>query len=88
MRTIYKFPLTSGFTSLTDVRVLKPVRIAHDPTGQPCAWLEVDTEAEPNGCAGTVVGTGEPLPKDAGEYAGSFHEGPFVWHVYLRIFDL
>jgi hypothetical protein len=93
MRTIYKYPIKivdqQTITSPQAYRtIITPPKIRHvglDPQGQPCVWVEVDTDLAPHTWELFVVGTGNEIPDQAGLVSvGSFVAGPFVWHVYVR----
>jgi hypothetical protein len=51
-----------------------------------CAWCEVDTDKREYAREFVVVGTGHPMPDDDDGYthAGSWQDGPLVWHAYQR----
>ena len=44
-------------------------------------WIEGTFEGPHFGVTFTVVGTGHPVPAGF-DYAGTFFDGPYVWHVY------
>jgi hypothetical protein len=47
--------------------------------------MEVDTQNPPENFEVNVVGTGHELnKKTTNVHAGSFVQGPFVWHVYFQ----
>ncbi len=83
MKTIYKYPLREKFHQ--DVpTTLRPLYVGLDPTGDPCLWVEVDIEVNPKGrLTTTIVGTGQPVDSTK-TYAGTYLDGPFVWHVYYE----
>lgn len=83
MRTIHKYPL-----AITDAQIL-PVQVNAMPlhvdnqNGQLTLWMEVDSDRAFLAKTVYVVGTGNPIPRDAKVYVGSAIVSPFVWHVYL-----
>jgi hypothetical protein len=92
MRTIWKFPIaiTDEFTipdeqELTLPEMAQLLKVGLDPTGSPCAWFQVHTNAPKIKTKLFVVGTGNPMPDEVNfaHYRGSFNHGPFVWHVYM-----
>lgn len=85
MTTIWKYPLASKWVENVAVRMIRPVHVGLDPTGRPSVWIEVDPEGEATNCTVSIVATGEPIPEDAGEFAGTFVERDFVWHVFMNI---
>lgn len=85
MSVIWKYPLTSKWTEGVDVCMVRPVHVGLDPAGRPSVWIEVDPDGPVTNCTVTIVGTGETIPSDAGQYAGSFVDRSFVWHVHLAI---
>lgn len=83
MITIYKYPFEiTDEQSLTVPNLAVFRHIGLDPAGQPCIWLEVDTDRETNTLPLFVIGTGHPKPTGAKKFLGSFNQGPFMWHVY------
>lgn len=84
MTTIFKYPIEIVDKQL----ILFPVgcKILHaglDPHGLPCVWAVVNTEANLAPKTVHVVGTGFRLPPNASNHAGSFTQGPYVWHVFV-----
>jgi hypothetical protein len=51
--------------------------------GQWCVWVEVGLE---DGVTArlrlVVVGTGRPVPADAGDHIATVQDGPWCWHFY------
>jgi hypothetical protein len=83
MKTIYKYPIEiTDEQEIKPPQFAKPLHVGLDPQGQPCIWLEVDTENDPKTMRIYVIGTGNPLPEYTAFHAGSFVQSPFVWHVY------
>lgn len=85
MAAIWKYPLASKWLEDAGVHMVRPVHVGHDPQGNASIWVEVDPDGPPTRCKVSIVGTGEPIPEDAGQHAGSFVEGPFVWHIFMAI---
>lgn len=85
MTVIWKYPLASKWVENVNVHMVRPVHVGLDPAGVPSVWIEVDPDGPATNCIVTIAATGEPIPEDAGEHAGSFTEGPYVWHVFLAI---
>lgn len=83
MRSIHKYSMLDWTDELKMPRGARVVHVAlqHD---RPTLWAEVDTDVElvPRGVA--VVGTGLPIPGDGASHVGTFHDGGWVWHVYLQ----
>jgi len=83
MKTIHKYPI--AITDRQDVTMPRSAGIVHvglDPNGHPCIWAMVETGNPMEDVAILIIGTGNPIPDDAGYHFGSFVQGPFVWHVY------
>lgn len=83
MRTIHKYrvPITDTFSiampagaELLSVQMQGP---------QPCLWALLDND-EPMTQQRhfVVIGTGNPVPKAALKYIGTFQQPPFVWHLF------
>lgn len=90
-RVIYKYPISVGVTKIP-VAGGAPlcVQVQKD---QPCVWVELDADGEPNADLWlTVVVTGmRVLDRESeAEYLGTFqlHDGEFVGHVYFRLAPL
>jgi hypothetical protein len=84
MKTIFKYPIgILRYQVVNSFQGAKPVHVGFDPQGQPCIWMEVDTQNPPENFVVNVIGTGHDLPT-LGAHAGSFLQGPFVWHVYFQ----
>lgn len=85
MKTIWKFPL--GYDGDTRFEVIapegaEPLRVDFDPRGELVAWALVDPGAAPRSVIVTVVGTGHPVPEDAGRYVSTLFSDPFVFHAF------
>ena len=84
MKTIYKYPL-----EITDSQIIKmPINaeILHsglDPQGTPCVWAAVNTGNADEDQTVWIVGTGNPIPRQARRHLGSFVQPPYVWHAFL-----
>lgn len=50
----------------------------------PNIWAEVETNNKKEKIPIYIVGTGNPMPKEAMKHLGSFFQGSFVWHVYTK----
>lgn len=83
MKTIWKFPLTTGLT----LQVPRGARVLdiRDQNGSICLWALVNTEASPEEMKLAIYGTGHELPEDPGDYLGSVHQNGFVWHVFETV---
>jgi hypothetical protein len=81
---IYQYPLTANPLA---VPYGTPIHVGPDPTGIPCLWMQ-HTQAEigtlPD-CQVTIVGTGHPFNgNEIGTHVGSYVDGPYMWHVFVR----
>lgn len=86
MKTVYKYPI-----DLTDVQSIAMPQgaasiMVHVQDGHPYIWAVVDTDALMVLYRFYVVGTGNPMPDDAGRHHGSFmlHNGALVFHVFSK----
>lgn len=85
METVYKYPI-----QITDSqKITLPcghqfLYVGRDPNGVACIWARVDTDRSQAPVEIYVVGTGNPMPPLAGRHIGTFVEGAFVWHLFLR----
>lgn len=87
MRTIHRYELP-----ITDRPVIEmPIdaRILPAPPSERLderieIWAEVSDDADVVRRVFRVVGTGNPLPEDCGQFIGTVitHQGRYVWHVY------
>lgn len=84
MKVIYKYPL-----SLTDDQIItgpieRVIYAGFDPIGQLCVWCEASTDY--NDISKRVhifvIGTGNPVPKEAIRFINSVRNDPFMWHIY------
>lgn len=82
MRRIYKYPVqvTDEFEVLMPVGAM-PLSVQMQ-RGQPCVWALVHEGAQDIYHTFCVVGTGNPVPENAGSYIGTWQDGPFVWHLF------
>ena len=91
MKTIYKYPVPTGFAPFgapfgvaIDLGGNAVVRyFGPDPQGNLCVWAEIDTDVICKTKKFHVVGTGHPLPKNA-SYLMSCLDKPYVWHLYAE----
>jgi hypothetical protein len=82
MKTIYKYPLNIGITTVkmpTGFRFLA----VQEQHGQPCLWAEVEPAKLQLDFEFEVIGTGFTVPEGR-TYLGTFQAlgGNFVGHVY------
>lgn len=86
MRTIYKYPLELGASTITfEVPQGGKVLCVQTQNNMPCVWIDLpDTRAELKYRCFAVFGTGQPMPNINMTYIGTVqtHDGRFVWHVY------
>lgn len=90
MNTIWKYPLSIIERQSIDVPGELPMVVRHvgaDPAGLLCLWIEVDPSAVRCYRDVFVLGTGHPIPADAGAFVGSAVIDPFVWHVFFGARD-
>jgi hypothetical protein len=88
MTRIWKFPLKLIERQVISVPAnAKALTVQMQLNGGdeiPTVWMQVDPDAPTGPRTFTIVGTGHPVPDNAGEYLGTVQELGFVWHVYER----
>lgn len=85
---IYKYPI-----EITDYQRLQvPMRSeflsAQFQGDIPCLWILVDTESEPVNIELLIIGTGNPVPDNIGDYSFmNTLQDPrgFVWHLFSKV---
>ena len=87
MRTIYKYPIPRESNNAPfEVELPHGGEVLYfnvDPKiDSPCMWAQVRTDRELVKRSFILVGTGYPIPPNAGMYYGSCVDGPYVWHLY------
>ena len=94
---IYKYPIKTAGTSLTEVeipgaRAIKPLYAGLDPNGEPHIWVVIQKDEdmekayEKDYLLVHCYGTGHEIIQDEEvlEYLNSFSEGAFVWHIFIE----
>lgn len=92
MRTVWKFPI--NVTDTFSFPLPAGHRVVHVGLqgGRPHMWVEVDTDQPDVERSFYVVGTGNPIPEDSGDfkvkYRGTFQllGGGLVFHLYEEVF--
>ena len=91
MTTIWKFVLNTPMVAhITNLKVacLCDFLSVDMQDRQLCLWAQVDTEAELVEMQLEVYGTGhEILDHGMSVYIGTAFDGPFVWHVFERLYQ-
>ena len=94
MRTVHKFPCpTPGGSETYKVSSGLIIHVGLDGRDDPCFWVEYETDFAHEPIEFFVVGTGWELPKDEPGrwpmHAGSWNDGPFIWHLYrwVNVYD-
>ena len=84
MRTVWKFPFpVQGSFTLQVPGKDAPILLAECQDGEPCLWIEVDSDEAPSERHFRLFGTGHLIPPDKQlVHRGSFQKGLFVWHLY------
>lgn len=80
MKIVWKFPLGMGPNKIDMPIGAKVVDVAMQG-GFPHLWVEVQDPEKVERRLFEVFGTGHPIP-DEYDHVGTFHDPPFVWHVY------
>lgn len=90
-RTIYKYPINIGRTTIKLPDSHSVIHAGSDPGGRLCIWVELDYVAMENGqiyeYEFIVLGTGHMFDNELIEgedfcHIQSFIDGGFVWHLY------
>jgi hypothetical protein len=81
VRTIWKYELSTGLTTIALPAANELRHVDSDPSGLPSLWFEVNTTAPMVNRTFLVVGTGHDIPTEV-RFVGSLKAGPFMWHVY------
>lgn len=84
---VWKFPLPYKGKTQFEIevpRLAKPLRVDIDPKGEVVLWAQVKPKQPAVRTVVTVVGTGQNIPDDAGEYISTFLMEMFVFHAYYR----
>lgn len=81
MRKIYKYSVRSGASAAIPAGGTV-IHVGLDPSKNSCVWVEVDPGA-PKTDTVFVLGTGWDVP-DSLTHVGSWVEGPYVWHAYVK----
>lgn len=86
MKTIWKFPIAVETSPTIEAPGLGPTVMVGSQDNEWMVWCEVDTTGPVRSREFRVVGTGHPLPaeNEGFMHAGSWLDGPFVWHLYQR----
>ncbi len=84
---IFKYPLSraEGYFYVPMPDGAQHLKVGHDPQGQLCVWSAVEPGIPKRNYTFYFVGTGhevDPRVVKVSNYMGTFHEGPFVWHVF------
>ena len=82
-KTVWKHKLRHGVTTIPLPFDSKVVLVGPDPQRTPCAWIEVNGLQQVEEHEILVYGTGFAMPGNV-KHVGSFIDGMFVWHVYMR----
>lgn len=88
MRVIYKYPIEITYEQIIKHPMCGKIRhVGLDPNGQPCVWMEVNTECSEVETVLYTFATGEVIPEGLEwhiTHVGSFVEKYYVWHVYAK----
>lgn len=85
MRTVHKFYLNGPVPGESTITVPDNAKMLHagiDEKGNPCVWVEVDTDAPSRDQRVLVYGMGQEIEEGL-RYVDTYHQGYFVWHVYV-----
>jgi hypothetical protein len=84
MKTIYKYPLTTGDSVTIYLPKGAEVLTVQTQAGLPCVWAKVDTASMSEFHRFYVRGTGHELTGNEGAYVGTFqvYDGELVFHLF------
>lgn len=83
MRTIWKFPLKVAHEQLLYLPLHFKVLKVDMQGNQPCAWIELDSEADLIATSVFMYGTGHRVAVVGAYHIGTVLDGPYVWHYYM-----
>lgn len=90
---IWKFPVppydyrTQGVTTRPTVQMPMGARVLtlQLQDGEPTLWAIVDPRQVTETRAFVIVGTGQPVPDNAGPYVGTWQWPPMVFHLFEAV---
>lgn len=87
MKTIYKYkiPITDTFSLQLPVDAEILCFQIDIKTGTPTIWVKLIPETEYEQRNFALVGTGNPIEFEDGNYIGTVQLGYFVWHLFELI---
>lgn len=80
MKTIWKYPVPLAGEFSVDMPAGARIVEFGRQGGDLFVWAVVDDRASYEVRYFEIVGTGHPVPE--GEYVGTVHAAPFVWHLF------
>lgn len=88
MKTIFRYKI--GITDKSVLLMPIGAKVLPSPPGDRNngteieIWAQVDADAPLEPRQFRVIGTGNPMPDDCGEFVGTVvtHGGQFVWHLF------
>lgn len=84
MFTIWKYPIEiTDAQCVTAPEGARWLHAGYDPTGAPCLWAQVDTDAALSEYHIQMYGTGHPCRMDTKYFVGTLITHAFVWHVFV-----
>ena len=85
---VYKYPL--AYKEEVELFMPRCSEILHcgpDPQGQLSLWVLVDPLQPPTAVTIQRLATGQEVADYPGKYLGIYHNGMFIWHLFLRPTD-
>lgn len=84
MQTIYKYPIEVTDNQHINIPRDGKILTVQVQGGQPCLWVLVDPDNDPEDRHIEVFGTGHPISDDERDYIGTFqmHGGALIFHVF------
>ena len=84
MKTIWKYGLPIAEHFVLRLPGGATILSVQAQRGNPCMWVEVDTNAREVTRAFCLVGTGHAIPENTTHYCGTFQmeSGALVFHLY------
>lgn len=85
MKTIYKYPIITPIGNATiDIHEDAQFLAVQMQDNVPCIWAVIDTSKPIRSFNVLIAGTGNSLPIDLGGYIGTYQNGWFVGHVFIK----
>ena len=84
MRTIFKYTLDPGETTLDLPAKAEILTAGKDNRGKACIWCLVNPDSPTEKKTFVIRGTGQVIENNLW-YIKSFKDNPFIWHVFEKL---